>query len=183
MPKSVAVVLSLVAVLIVAVAQPARAQQTPSRAQAPIVGAFHFDNGMDPITDEDQSVISTPSVAAENGSDRIAFLIWGCRLDGLNVAYSFGKYLDGVNNVVVVRHRFADAPSTGWRRWELGPSHQIGFMPMADVTEFTDEARSFQTVTVRAMDFDGEVTDVFRLDGLTEALPLLPCYRPSGSTH
>jgi hypothetical protein len=181
MQKSVALVLSLVAVLSAVVAQPARAQRTPS-SQAPVVGAFDFDKRTDPITDEDRSAISTPSMAAESGGGRVAVLMWGCRSDGLSIAYTFDKYLGGVNNALVVRYRFADAPSTEWRRWELGPNHRIAFMPMGDVTMFTHEARSFQTVTVHAMDLNGEVTDVFRLDGLTEALRLLTCYRPSGST-
>ena len=182
MPKSVAVVLSLVAVIIGVVAQPARAQEI-AYSQQPIVGAFHFNKRMDAISAEDRSVISTLSMATENGSDRIAFLMWSCRSNGLNVMYGFGTDMGRVNDEVIVRYRFADTPATEWERWDLGTGYQQVFMPLADVTEFTHQARSFRTVAVRVRDLEGEVTDVFRLDSLTEALRVMPCYRPSGSTR
>ena len=184
MQKPVALALGLVAVITVGVGQRARAQETPDRQQPILVGAFQVFKRTDAITNEDRSAIATFSSAMATGSsDRVAFLAWNCKPDGLRVQYSFGQLMNSVGDRVIVRYRFADTPATERELWNLATGHKSTFLPKVDVTRFTREAGSFQTVAIRVRNLESEVTDVFRLDGLTEALSLLPCYRQSGPTH
>jgi len=178
MPKSVAVVLSLVVVLSVVVALPARAQRETPRRQDRLIGAFDYLQVKDAVTDADRSRISTFSQPMP--TDRLAFLAWSCRSNGLNVGYTFGTPMGSVTDRAIVRYSFADAPATTFEPWALAIGNVGVIMPMVDVMGFTHAAQSFRTVAIRVKVREHEVTDTFRLDGLTEALRLLPCYRPDG---
>ena len=148
-------------------------------ADAQTFGAFRFIKNADSMSDADRSFIVTEALSSSGG--RSAAFAWRCMSDGLNVSYAYGKYLMGSNGIRV-QYRFGEAPPASSQRWDMATEKRAAFMPIGEVANFTNEARSVAKVTLRVTDRDGEaLTDVFSLQGLSEALRSLSCYRPADS--
>jgi hypothetical protein len=141
-------------------------------------GAFTVSRSTDPITDADRSIVGTPATAVSGGSRRSPILGWRCMSDGLNVVYMFDRYLIDAS----VLYRFDSDQPSQLDVWDMLTSHQGAAIPIRMVAEFTTQAMVAQRVVLRVTDRDGEqLTDTFSLNGLTKALPQLPCYGPGGA--
>jgi hypothetical protein len=66
---------------------------------------------------------------AIGSSDRVAFLAWNCKPDGLRVQYSFGQLMNSVGDRVIVRYRFGETSATDRELWNLATGHKSTFVP------------------------------------------------------
>lgn len=147
------------------------------QARAQTFGAFQFQQSIDPITDADRSVLVTAGTQLRG--DRVALLGWRCLAGGLTVSWMFGKYLGGADGLITVQHRFDRARAAPPRQWVLTTNHEGVSLSAKRVPAFTRAAASASALALQVTDHDGEqLTDVFRLDGLSDGLAMLPCYRP-----
>jgi hypothetical protein len=54
------------------------------------------------------------------------------------------------------------------------------FLPIRDITSFTQQALAGDTIAVRVTDSEGDtIADSFKLNGLADALKALPCAPPA----
>ena len=149
------------------------------QSHAQTFGAFQFQKEVDPITDTDRSVIVTAGTRLH--SSRMALLGWRCLADGLSMSWMYGKRLLGSGGAITVQYRFDRGKAAPQRSWLLTTNHEGVSLPMKRVAAFTKQAVGSKTLALQVTDRNGEqLTDVFKLDGLTDALQMLPCYAPRG---
>ena len=185
--KSVAVVIVVVTGVLGALSLPASAQSGPwsTRIQQIPVGAFILMMSRDPITDvEDRLLVTTP-LESGNGEpvrSEPATLSWTCVLNDVRVLFDQGGHgedLAEADDQVAVQYRFGDKPASPQQQWDLSFSHRGVWVPISQVAAFTREAQSSSEVVIRVTSPTlPQRTEVFGLQGLSEGLPSLPCYRP-----
>jgi len=185
--KSVAVVIIVVAGIVGAVGLPASAQSSPwsTRIQQIPVGAFVLMTSRDPITGvEDRLLVTTPleSGNGEAVKSEPATLSWTCVLNDVRVLFDQGGHGDDLaetDDEVAVQYRFGDKPASPRQQWDLSFSRRGVWVPISQVAAFTREAQSSSEVVIRVTSPTlPQRTEVFGLQGLSEGLPSLPCYRP-----
>lgn len=147
------------------------------QARGQTFGAFQFQKSLDAMTDADRSVAVTAGTQLRG--NRVALLGWRCLAGGLTVSWMYGKYLNGSDGAVTVQYRFDHTKAAAVRRWLLTTNHEGVSLPKQRTAAFTELALSASTLALQVTDTDGEqLTDAFSLDGLSDALQMLPCYRP-----
>ena len=181
MPKSIALVSIVVAGILAAVALPASAQPSPSstRTQQIPIGAFILLKRRDLITDVEKKVLVTTPLDSGTSKPEAA-LTWSCVLNSVRVMYHHQiDELGEAEDQVAVQYRFGDNPASAPQRWDRSSSRVAVFLPFALADEFTREAQSSPEVVFRVTLLNvPQKTDVFSLEGLSEGLHSLPCYRP-----
>ena len=137
------------------------------------------------MTDLQDSLLVTMPLESGNGEavkSQPATLSWTCVLNGVRVLFDQGGHGDDLANAdgqVVVQYRFGDKPGSPPQYWDLSFSHRGVWVPVAHVATFTREAQSSSEVVIRVTSATlAQRTEVFSLQGLSEGLPSLPCYRP-----
>jgi hypothetical protein len=129
----------------------------------------------DTMTDADRSFVFVQS------DDRTGILAFRCMSDGVNIMFSWGKYLTDKDDTILVMYRFPPAPSTQYRGWDMptGNSKSLAFAPMSLVPQLVKQMLAASVMTLRVQDSnDGEeVTKTFQLAGAGEAIQKLSCYK------
>ena len=136
------------------------------------IGDFVYQHDLDDFDDTDRSAILT--VGDTEGSG----LFWACSARGLTVILISGTFYGGdVNDNIRVRYRFDRNTASGYEDWEQSSNNQGAILPTRMVPDFTVQAVSADSVLVQAVDPVDDERNQFRfgLDGLAEALNLLPC--------
>ena len=185
--KSVAVVIIVVAGTLGAFGLAVSAQSSPwsTRIQQIPVGAFILMMSRDPITgEEDRLLVTTPLEPGNGGpvKSEPATLSWTCVLNDVRVLYDQGGHGDDLadaDDQVAVQYRFRGKPASPQQQWDLSFSRRGVWVPISQVAAFTREAQSSSEVVIRVTSPTlPQRTEVFGLQGLSEGLPSLPCYRP-----
>jgi len=141
-------------------------------------GDFNVSIAHDALTDANSSFILS---IAENEEGALG---WKCMEDGLNVILVLGTYYEGDEDEdIVVQYRFDQDDAEPQEYWELLSGHEMAYIRMDRVLEFTGRALEAQRVVVRAVDpYDNETrTFVVGMRGLEKALHNLPC--ATGTNH
>jgi len=139
------------------------------------VGDFYVQSRIDPMSDEDRTIVT-----ARAASGAVRALGWRCDRDGLQVMFTWNKYLSaGRIALITVEHRFPPAEAKALS-WEISQDHRLGFMPATHVWDFTRQALQSESVTLRVTDPNGgeKITETFKLKGAADALKHLPCFDP-----
>jgi hypothetical protein len=102
--------------------------------------------------------------------------MWWCHQgDGrFTIAFHGGKYFASTDTVTV-EYQFSGASQPSELAWSTD-HHQSAWLTGKRLAQFTHQAQESDSVLMRVKDADGgTVTAEFELDGLREALQLLPC--------
>jgi hypothetical protein len=160
----------LVALLAAAILAVPAAAQTSQPVQ---VGDFWLQLSVDPMTDEPLGVLLVQ--AAESTTFQPVAFGWVCTEEGLEVAFSPGRYLgrDGAT----VQVRFDRGEPTAAIPWTPGEDPRFVFVPEEYIADFTVRAMAATRLVLRAWDSRGDnvYTYTFSMQGLTRGLRRLPC--------
>lgn len=154
---------------------------TQLAAQKPQYGSFYYVADKDEMDDSNRSYVYTVSLNIT--PTRGASVGWKCFSDGLNVILLLGKYYGGdSDDQIRVQYRFDTDPASDVENWSLLTGKKAAYMPMDEVSTFTERAKHAAKVVIRTTDpLDGEShTDEFSLRGATEALARLTPCSPNG---
>jgi hypothetical protein len=133
------------------------------------IGKMIYNQAFDPITAK-----SIPDVSTRSESGEV--LMWWCHpADGRFVtALHSGKYF-AAPDTVTVAYQFSGANQPTEVAWRTD-HYQSAWLTGERLAQFTHQAQENDRVQVRIRDTDGGiVTADFDLEGLRDALELLPC--------
>ena len=127
----------------------ALAAVSPSLASAQVtrVGDFAVISAKDPLDNTNRSLAFSAMPDEEKG------LAWKCLGDGMNVILTFDKYIpDDRGRQLLVSRQFDDdaAPVPGY--WTLARDGKAAYLPLTEVEEFTEMAKSSKRVVLRVSD-------------------------------
>ena len=127
----------------------ALAALSPSAASAQVtrVGDFAVISAKDPLDNTNRSLAFSATPDEEKG------LAWKCLGDGMNVILTFDKYIpDDRGRQLLVSRQFDDdaAPVPGY--WTLARDGKAAYLPLTEVEEFTELAKSSKRVVLRVSD-------------------------------
>ena len=147
----------------------ALAVMSPSLTSAQVtkVGDFAVISAKDPIDHSNRSLAFSVTPDEEKG------LAWKCLGDGMNVILTFDKYIpDDRGRQLLVRRQFDrdSTPVPGY--WTLARDGKAAYLPLKDVEEFTEQAKSSKRVVLRVSDpiWGDTYTFDFSLSKLKSAL-------------
>ena len=133
------------------------------------IGKMIYNTDIDPTTAK-----SLPDVMTRSESGEL--LMWWCHsADGrLMTALHTRKYF-AATDTVRVAYQFSSANQPTEVAWRTD-HHQSAWLTGKRLAQFTHQAQENDRVLVRILDTDGGiVTATFDLEGLSDALELLPC--------
>ncbi|HEU4884022.1 MAG TPA: hypothetical protein VFT45_17305 [Longimicrobium sp.] len=148
---------------------------SPAAAQTsrPVqVGDFWLELSVDPMTDRPGGILLVE--ATESTTFQPVTFGWVCTENGLEVAFSPGRYMGREGATVQVR--FDQNEPTAPFPWMPGNDPRYVFVPQEYIADFTDRALEATRLVVRAWDgMDNVYTYTFSMQGLTRGLRRLPC--------
>ena len=132
-------------------------------------GTWSFIKALDGITDENRSRVWTAN------NDNMA-VRWYCFSDGMNILFDLDGYMGGdSDDRVNVTYRFDRTPAVGPTKLYMTTDNKWAYLPMNQITSFTERAKTASNLTVRVTDplDDEQITYTVSLVGLSKALPRL----------
>ncbi len=134
------------------------------------IGNFDIFKGIDALSDEDSSFITTASDEDEN------FMTWRCEGETLELYVAQPKNLFDTSKKYSILMRFDDMKAFDMEFWRPSTNGKGLFTDPYVVYDITDGAIRSSRITMRNTDMLGDITTLtFNLDGLEDSLREIKC--------